>query len=81
MSLDIEKVRVAARESFQNLTKRSVRDDQCFVSTGIIDSLSVLKLINLLEQKLKTRIPTGRIQPEDFDSVDIILETLQRIDL
>jgi acyl carrier protein len=45
----------------------------------MIDSLSVLKLIASLERKLQIRIPTSEVQPEDFDSVDIILETLQRV--
>ncbi len=81
MSLDLETARLAARESFQELTKRSLRDDQCYVSSGIVDSLSVLKLINLLERKLQIEIPANRVQPEDFDSVEAILETLQRIRL
>jgi hypothetical protein len=39
----------------------------------------VLKLVALLEKKLQIRIPTEQVQPEDFDSVDIILETLERV--
>ena len=61
------------------VAKRAVRDDQCVVSTGIVDSLSLLNLIALLEKKLQIRIPTERVQPEDFDSVETILETLERV--
>jgi acyl carrier protein len=61
------------------VARRAVRDDQCVVSTGIVDSLSLLNLIALLEKKLQIRIPTERVQPEDFDSVETILETLQRV--
>jgi acyl carrier protein len=43
-----------------------------------VDSLSLLNLIALLEKKLQIRIPTERVQPEDFDSVETILETLER---
>jgi acyl carrier protein len=39
----------------------------------------LLNLIALLEKKLQIRIPTERVQPEDFDSVDTILETLERV--
>jgi acyl carrier protein len=66
------------REAVAELTKRSLRDDERIVSSGLIDSLSLLKLISLLERKLQIRIPTDRVQPEDFDSVEVILETLER---
>jgi len=79
MPLDPDQVKVAAREAIADLTKRSLADDQCIVSSGLIDSLSVLKLISALERKLQIRIPTERVQPEDFDSVDVIQETLARI--
>jgi len=61
------------------VARRAVRDNQCVVSTGIVDSLSLLNLIALLEKKLQIRIPTERVQPEDFDSVETILETLERV--
>jgi acyl carrier protein len=45
----------------------------------MVDSLSVLKLIVILEKKLQILIPRERVQPEDFDSVEIILDTLERV--
>jgi len=79
MPLDPNQVKVAAREAIADLTKRSLADDQRVVSSGLIDSLSVLKLISALERKLQIRIPAERVQPEDFDSVEVIQETLARI--
>jgi acyl carrier protein len=76
---DSETIRQAAREAVVAVAGRAVRDDQCIVSTGIVDSLSLLNLIALLEKKLQIRIPTERVQPEDFDSVETILETLERV--
>jgi len=76
---DPEPIRQAAREAVVAVARRAVRDDQCVVSTGIVDSLSLLNLIALLEKKLQIRIPTERVQPEDFDSVETILETLKRV--
>jgi acyl carrier protein len=43
-----------------------------------IDSLAVVKLISLLEEKLNIKIPPGNLQPDDFDSVDVIIQTLER---
>jgi len=76
---DLDKIRQAAREAVVAVARRAVRDDQCVVSSGIVDSLSLLNLIALLEKKLQIRIPTERVQPEDFDSVDTIIETLERV--
>jgi acyl carrier protein len=45
----------------------------------MVDSLSVLKLIVILEKKLQILIPRAQVQPEDFDSVEIILDTLERV--
>jgi len=76
---DPETIRQAAREAVVAVARQAVGDDQCVVSTGIVDSLSLLNLIALLEKKLQIRIPTERVQPEDFDSVETILETLERV--
>jgi acyl carrier protein len=79
MILDPETIRQAARDAVVAVAKRPVRDDECVISTGIVDSLSVLNLIAMLEKKLQIRIPTERVQPEDFDSVATIVETLERV--
>jgi len=79
MPNDPETIRQAAREAIMAVARRTVRDDQCVVSTGMVDSLSLLNLIALLEKKLQVRIPTDQVQPEDFDSVETILETLERV--
>ena len=81
MSVEPDHARASVRAVVAELTKRSLGDDECIISTGLIDSLSLIRLISLLERKLQIRIPTQRVQPEDFDSVELILETLQRLGL
>jgi acyl carrier protein len=72
-------IRNAAREAASELTRRPIRDGQRLVSSGLIDSLSVLKLISLLEKKLHVTIPPETLQPEDFDDLDLIVETVARV--
>ena len=79
MPVDSEAVRIAARAAIREIAHRSVRDDQSIISSGLVDSLSVLKLIVALEQTLSVRIPTTQLQPDDFDSVDVIVETIERV--
>jgi acyl carrier protein len=68
-------VRIAVKD----IVRQDVRDDELLVSSGRIDSLSVLKLILALEDRLKLSIPPDKVQPEDFDSVNAILDTLERV--
>ena len=72
-------IRSAAREAASQIARRPVKDEQKLVSSGLIDSLSVLKLIALLEAKLGVLIPPQALQPEDFDDVDLIVETVERV--
>jgi acyl carrier protein len=79
MANDPEMTRQVVRAAIAAVAKQPVRDDQCVVSTGMIDSLSVLKLIATLERDLQVHVPKDRVQPDDFDSVEIVLETLERV--
>jgi acyl carrier protein len=71
--------REVVRNVVTEIARQRVRDDELLVSSGIIDSLRVLKLISRLEDQLQIHIPTDQVQPEDFDSVDLILETIERV--
>ena len=44
-----------------------------------IDSLSVLKLISRLEGLLNMSIPAAELQPDDFESIDIMVDTVERV--
>jgi len=76
---DAEAIRKAAQEAASQVAGKQVKEGQKIVSSGLIDSLSVLKLISLLEKKLRVSIPPETLQPEDFDDVDLIVETVQRV--
>jgi acyl carrier protein len=72
-------IRAAACESAAKVAGRSIKDEEKLVSSGLIDSLSVLRLISLMEKKLGILIPPDTLQPEDFDDVETIVETIQRV--
>jgi len=77
--LDENVIRSAAREVVANMVSSPVSDGELLISSGLIDSLSILKLISRLEKKLGIAIPTDNLQPDDFESVDWIVETVQRV--
>ena len=77
--LDRIEFRAAAREVVTAIVRQKVPDDEALVSSGLIDSLYILNLILSLEKQLGIQIPTADVQPEDFDSIDLITETLARV--
>ena len=76
---DENAIRQAAREVVHSMANTRVDDGEALISSGLIDSLSILKLIARLEQKLGLRIPTGNLQPDDFETVDYIVDTVLRV--
>ena len=77
--LDENTIRNAARETASEIAGRSIRDGQRLISSGLIDSLSILKLIGNLEKRLQIVIPTDGLQPDDFDDIQLITGTVQRV--
>ncbi|MEZ5404546.1 MAG: phosphopantetheine-binding protein [Bryobacteraceae bacterium] len=76
--MDRETIAAAARAVVAEMTGAEVADDEALISSGRIDSLSILKLITKLEQRLNIRMPTEKLQPDDFESVDWIVDTVER---
>lgn len=76
---DSATIKEAAREVASQLAGRQIKDGQRLISSGLIDSLAILKLIAQLEKKLNISIPTENLQPDDFDNLDLIVETVERV--
>ena len=76
---DSDTIRNAAKEAASQIARRPVKEGERLVTSGLIDSLSVLRLITLLETKLDVSIPPETLQPEDFDDVELIVETVERV--
>ena len=74
-----ELIRAAAHEGVFEMIHARVEADEPLISSGRIDSLSILKLITHLEKKLGVRLPAANLQPDDFENVDIMVETVQRV--
>jgi acyl carrier protein len=78
-SIDADKVRAAARKVVEKQLGYSVADDDTLVSSGLIDSLSVVQLIAALEKELNVKLPAATLQPDDFDTIDYTVETVMRV--
>lgn len=61
-----------------------VRDDVDFenekalVDDGVIDSLDLTQMIAALDEAFGIHIPSGEIEPENFNDLDAIIELVHR---
>ena len=49
------------------------------VSSGLIDSMALVDLLLKLEDLTHMRIPAGKVQPKDLDTVAMMFLTAQRV--
>lgn len=54
----------------------SLEDDQSLIEAGIIDSLDILKLMAFLEEKFGIEITEQEVIPENFDTVNGIVDLI-----
>lgn len=56
-----------------------IREDTPLVSSGLIDSLALVNILLHVEDVTHMRIPAGKVQPKDMDTVNLMLATAQRL--
>jgi len=49
------------------------------VSTGLIDSLALVDIVQKLEDLTSLRIPGGKVRAQDMDTVEMMFSTAQRV--
>ena len=57
----------------------TIAEDTPLVSSGLIDSMSLVDLLLKLEDLTHMRIPPGKVQPKDMDTVAKMFATAQRV--
>jgi len=57
----------------------TIDENTPLVSSGLIDSMALVDLLLKLEDLTHTRIPAGKVQPKDMDSVTKMFATAQRV--
>ena len=57
----------------------TVDENTALVSSGLIDSMSLIDLLVKLEDLTHMRIPAGKVQPKDSDTVAKMFASAQRV--
>ena len=53
--------------------------DSPLVSSGLIDSFALVDILVKVEDVTNLRIPAGKVQPKDMDTVNLMLATAARV--
>jgi acyl carrier protein len=57
----------------------NIDENTPLISSGLIDSMALVDLLVKLEDLTHMRIPAGKIQPKDLDTVAKMFATAQRV--
>ena len=57
----------------------TINENSLLVSSGLIDSMALVDLLLKLEDLTHMRIPPGKVQPKDMDTVAKMFTTAQRV--
>jgi acyl carrier protein len=56
-----------------------IDEETPLVSSGLIDSMALVDLLQKLEDLTHMRIPAGKVQPKDLNTVSLMFATAQRV--
>jgi acyl carrier protein len=59
--------------------KISLQDNDSLSEMGVIDSITLLQLVDFLESKYKIEIPVEMITPENFDTLAGISHSVMKL--
>ena len=57
----------------------AIDENTRLVSSGLIDSMALVDLLLKLEDITRMRIPPGKVQPKDMDTIAMMFATAQRV--
>ncbi len=66
------------REYVQEGDEREVSETTPLISSGLVDSFSMVSLLRFLEKKYAVHIPDADATPEAFDTVERIVALVRR---
>ncbi len=83
MAEDVKKIIIdyVKREYLDEDSTQQITDSTKLISSGIVDSFSMVSLKVFLETKYNIQIPDAKASPEAFDSVNNIVNLLKEFNV
>lgn len=74
-------IKVFIQEEVMNLAFKKVRFDESLVKSKLLDSISTVDLLVAIEEKIGKQVPQHLFIEENFDTIDLIYDTLKKNNL
>jgi acyl carrier protein len=75
----MDDIKVFIQEEISNLAFKKVSFDESIIKSKLLDSISIIDLLVSIEEKIGKKIPQYLINEDNFDSIDQIIITLEKI--
>jgi len=75
----MDELKAYIAEEIKNLAFKKVSYDESLLKSKLLDSITIIELIVFIEEKTGKKIPQHLITEDNFDSVDVIINTLAQI--
>jgi len=59
--------------------KTALQENESLSETGVIDSITLLQLVDFLESEYKIEIPVEMLTPENFDTLAGISQSVKKL--
>jgi methoxymalonate biosynthesis acyl carrier protein len=66
------------KEIMTSKSEDSLNDEQSLIQSGIIDSLTIMKIMNFLEETFNFKISDDELIPENFETLTAMYGMVQR---
>lgn len=75
----MESMRTFIQEEIMNIAFKKVSFEESIIKSKLLDSISVVDLIVTIEEKVGKKIPQHLINEDNLDSIDKIINTLNKL--
>lgn len=74
----MEDLKLFIQNEIKNIAFKKVEFNESLIKSKLLDSISVIDLIVSIEEKISKQIPQYLINDENFDTIDKIIETINK---
>lgn len=75
----MDEIKIFIQNEIKNLAFVKVGNDDSLIKSKILDSISIVDLLVAVEEKTGKNIPQHLINEQNFDTINIIVETLKKL--
>ena len=75
----MDDLRTFIQQEITSLAFKKVSTDESLVKSNLLDSITMVELIVSIEERIGKRFPQHLINDENFETIETIMETVNRI--